>query len=142
MKLDKRDIIYSKIIRLSSGDPPVCEYCRAKYPEARGLEAAHIYGRRHKISRWSLNPRNAVSLCHYHHRYFTERPLDFTRWLDGYFGETKLEKLRELVHCGVKLTLHDKEELYKYLKDQYNSLMDIRETGNFKQIDFIPWERP
>lgn len=141
MKLDKRDLLYSKIIRGSSGEPPVCEYCRKEFPELRGLECAHIYGRRHKTARWSLNPRNAVSLCHYHHRYFTERPVDFTRWLEGYLGDDELERLRELVHCGDKLTTADKEDLYQYLRDCYQELAQRRLEGDTGIISFKEWSR-
>ena len=141
MKRDKRDILYSKLIRFGSGATPICEYCGKEYPNGIGVECSHIYGRRNQTSRCLLNPRNAVSLCHYHHRYFTENPLEFNRFLNALLGEEHLAGIRKVVHSNIKLTRADKEDLYQYLKGCEELLKTLRMNGYQGTVDYPEWKR-
>jgi len=88
-----------------------CEYCGKS---GARVECAHIFGRRAKSTRWDLN--NAVSLCHHHHRHFTENPILFFDWIAGYIGEEKLDALRLKSHQVKKWTAAEKADLYQSLK--------------------------
>ena len=51
-----------------------------------GLEAAHIIGRAQRVVRWSLKPRNGLSLCHNHHRMFDTYRIDRTQLIEDSIG--------------------------------------------------------
>ena len=71
IKRDAADHYFSLCVRAKAGFK--CEFCGKEFPGPdQGLHCAHIVGRRNASTRWSLD--NAVSLCYYHHRYFTENP--------------------------------------------------------------------
>ena len=74
IKRDAADIVFSKVVRTRDGECLVCG-------KRDTLECAHIYGRRAIVTRWDM--MNAVTLCHYHHRHFTENPVEFHQWLTG-----------------------------------------------------------
>ena len=118
MKRDKFDIVFSKLIRSLAGHK--CEFCRKV--DTR-VECAHIFGRRAKSTRWDIN--NAVSLCHYHHRYFTENPVLFFDWLSEYLGEERLDALRLKSHQVKKWTSAEKTDLYSYLKAELAKVESI-----------------
>ncbi len=121
MKRDKYDILYSKIIRGLAGNR--CEYCGTTDGQ---IECAHIVGRRSKSTRWFLGDKdtapNAVSLCHHHHRHFTENPLDFTAWLNEYIGEDKITALRVKGWQAKKWGKEEKEEMYQTMKEMLQLL--------------------
>jgi predicted restriction endonuclease len=115
VKRDKYDIVFSKLIRAMAGNR--CEYCRKKDGQ---IDCAHIFGRRHRNTRWDIE--NAVALCRHHHRYFTERPVDFVTWLENYKGKPSLDELRVKAHQVKKWTKEEKEEMYLDLKARLEKL--------------------
>jgi hypothetical protein len=80
IKLEACDTWCSKVVRQKANY--TCEYCGKQ--DSR-MECCHIHGRRAKSVRWSLD--NLLCLCSHHHRYFTENPTEFTRWLEGKFDD-------------------------------------------------------
>ena len=111
MKRCKYDIVFSKLIRSMAGHR--CEYCGIS---GCRVECAHIFGRRARSTRWDID--NAVSLCNYHHRYFTENPVLFFDWLSEYIGDEKLDALRLRAHSVKKWAKDEKEEMYQDLKSK------------------------
>lgn len=81
----KADRLFSLIIR-SRG---YCENCGT----TQNLQTAHIYSRRYSHTR--CDPENAVCLCAGCHRYFTDRPVEFSSWLHGHVGVARLTRIRE-----------------------------------------------
>lgn len=74
---DKSDTLFSKIIR-SAGR---CRYCGSTY----ALEAAHIIGRAHNVTRCDLN--NAICLCTVCHYHFTNSSkAEWSFWVDHVKG--------------------------------------------------------
>lgn len=67
------DRLWSMIVRTAD----VCARCGTDY----GLQAAHIVPRRHTATR--CDPSNGVCLCRACHSYFTVRPDEFDRWVEG-----------------------------------------------------------
>lgn len=72
----KADRLFSEIIR-SVG------YCEAVgfdgRPCSSQLQTAHICSRRHSATRTDV--RNAFCLCFAHHRWFTDHPVQFSRFI-------------------------------------------------------------
>lgn len=110
VKRDQADIWFSKAVRARDGK---CVYCG----KAETLEAAHIYGRRLKSVRWSMD--NCIALCHYHHRYFTEQPIEFRDWLVSVYGEGHMEMLKEKARQIFKSTHAIRKEIAKHYREQY-----------------------
>lgn len=111
IKREACDKWFSDVVREKANY--TCEHC--KKTDSR-MECAHIYGRRLKSVRWSLD--NAVCLCHWCHRDFTENPLKFTDWLNQYFGEGHMEILREKQRGIFKATPEIKKEISKHYRDE------------------------
>lgn len=71
--------------------PHRCEYCGRSYPEGKGLEVSHFFGRRGEATR--QDPDNVDLICNYCHRQFHERPADYTNWKKKKMGEKEFNKL-------------------------------------------------
>lgn len=109
IKRTNADIWFSKAVRLRDGHCLVCG-------TDQSLECAHIYGRRRRIVRYSLD--NAVTLCHHHHRAFTESPLAFSGWLELELGATHLEILTEKCRGILKENKAVRDEIAKHYREQ------------------------
>ena len=115
IKRESCDKWFSDVVRQKSNY--TCEHC--KKTDSR-MECAHIYGRRLKSVRWSLD--NAVCLCHWCHRDFTENPLKFTDWLNQYFGEGHMDILREKKNAILKATPDVKKDISKHYREELKKL--------------------
>jgi hypothetical protein len=119
IKRDAADKWFSDVVRKKASH--VCEHCCKV--DGR-MECAHIFGRAAKSVRWSLD--NAICLCHYCHRKFTENPTEFTSWLESKLGKGHMDMLREkwqvLMPTNKKLrseiSKHYREELKKMDADE------------------------
>ena len=109
------DAAFSNAIRLNKNH--TCEHCGRS--DGR-TECAHIFGRRHKSVRWDT--MNALSLCHGCHRKFTENPLDFTTWLQGYLGQGYLDILTEKRNQIMKTNKALRAEIAKFYRGQVKLL--------------------
>jgi hypothetical protein len=70
------DINFSLCIRLAADH--ICESCGGE-----AGDCAHIMGRRHFGSRWSVV--NAIALCRKCHNKYTDEPSDWSDFIDGKF---------------------------------------------------------
>lgn len=109
IKRTNADIWFSKAVRLRDGHCLVCGTDQT-------LECAHIYGRRRKIVRYSMD--NAVTLCHHHHRVFTENPLAFAGFLETELGAGHLEILTEKCRGILKENKAVRDEIAKHYREQ------------------------
>lgn len=119
IKRDRADKYFSDVIRAKAGWS--CECCHKHYggPSA-GLHCAHIYGRANKAVRWSLD--NAVSLCFYCHRTFTENPIEFREWLFDYLGEGHMDILLEKKNQQFKTTALIRDEIADHYREEFKLL--------------------
>lgn len=130
IKREAADHYFSLCVRAKANF--TCEFCGKGFPGPdQGLHCAHIVGRRNASTRWSLD--NAVSLCAYHHRYFTENPLDFISWLAQYLGDGHMEILMEKKNEVYRVRASDKKEIAKHYREQW------KEWGSGEAIDFLSW---
>ena len=94
MKRDKRDAVFSLLIRERSNW--TCERCGCYVPEGerQRLHCSHIVSRKYRRLRWE--PLNAVSHCAMCHSHLTDRPHEFGRWVDEKLGRGVSARLSEL----------------------------------------------
>ena len=109
IKRDGADIAFSKAVRHRDKR---CTHCGTD----QTLQCAHIYGRRQKVVRWSMD--NAVTLCAGCHRYFTENPIPFHDWLLETLGEGHMELLREKTRGHMKTNEALRKEIGKHYRDE------------------------
>lgn len=95
IKRDAADRNFSLAVR--TRDKFTCQYCGKD-----GTDAAHIFGRRSKVVRWSMD--NALCLCRYHHQYFESNPVAFTDFLTSHLGEEHMDRLRVKAQGHMKTT--------------------------------------
>jgi len=109
IKRDAADIAFSKAVRHRDKH---CLNCG----RTDTLQCAHIYGRRQKVVRWSLD--NAITLCAGCHRYYTENPVSFHDWLLETMGEGHMEILREKTRGHMKTNEALRKEIAKHYRDE------------------------
>jgi hypothetical protein len=105
----KADKLFSEIVR-SLG------YCEAEGYDDRHcsnqLQTAHIITRKRSATRTNL--RNAYALCFAHHRYFTDYPRQFSRFITGTWAQ---EYYDELYQESIIATKIDWGERVAYLTE-------------------------
>jgi hypothetical protein len=91
----KCDVLASKITR-SVGK---CKRCNS----TEWLQTSHIISRRYAATRTNLE--NLECLCAKCHRFFTDHPVEFTKWIfsSNSIGEAKYEELRKLSLAYTKM---------------------------------------
>lgn len=82
------DRLFSLIIRHAG----VCRY-HINTPCKGPLQCAHIVSRRYRTVRW--HEGNAMPLCAGAHRYFTDRPLEWERFVRDYLPGDTFSALKE-----------------------------------------------
>jgi len=88
--------LHAEIIR-STG---YCENCFREPPQVQ-LQCAHIQGRKASATRTQL--RNAFCLCAGCHRIFTDKPLNFSRFITGTWAQEYREELIRLSNTMTKM---------------------------------------
>jgi hypothetical protein len=94
------------------------------------MDCAHIYGRRYKSVRWDT--LNALCLCNSCHRGYTESPLDFQDWLQGYLGQGYLDILNEKRHRIQKTNKAYRAEVAAHYREQFKLL----QAGGHELVSF------
>jgi hypothetical protein len=101
-------------------------YYRAETPfcEARGLDGvncggplewAHIFSR--VILHIRYEPYNKLILCSGHHRYHTNKPIEWTRFLEKHFAD-RLAKAEAVRYGYAKLTVADYQAWIEYFQEK------------------------
>lgn len=103
----KCDVLFSKHIR-SIG---YCENCFRKDNEVQ-LQCAHINSRRFSATRTLL--LNAFCLCAGCHRYYTDYPREFSRFITGTWAQEHYDQVFQLSRTNTKMNW---TEQLKYLKE-------------------------
>lgn len=115
IKLDKNDILFSKMIRERDGK---CVFCGKKDTK---LECSHFWGRGDKTNRF--NPKNADTLCFYCHLTNEGNKQGFYRdWKLKQLGKREYDKMEKSHYQGYKkYGAYEKELLNEILKLQYKN---------------------
>lgn len=110
LKLRPDDILFSKYLRKKRGYR--CERCGVIYPEGKGLQVSHYWGRKAESVR--IDEENCDILCFHDHQIFEENPTMYVEW--------KLNKLGQKKHDALKIRAH----LYKK-KDVKANVLAIKQ---------------
>jgi hypothetical protein len=117
IKLDKNDILFSKMIRERDGK---CVFC-GKIAMQSKLECSHFWGRGDKHNRF--NPDNCDTLCWYDHMQNEGNK-------QGKYRDFKIKQLGKKVYNEMerkhyqetkKYGEFEKEKLHQILKEQYKN---------------------
>ena len=114
VKRSAADDWFSKSVR--HRDQHRCQFCFAE-----GTDCAHIFGRAKKSVRWSMD--NAITLCRYHHRYFTANPVEFTDWLTKTLGHGHMDILREKANAILKTNKLLRKEISDHYRTEYRKAL-------------------
>ncbi len=129
IKRDPLDALFSEFIRARDGNR--CRKCgrgagesiatsSSNHVPAR-IECSHIFSRRHQTTR--LDPDNAIALCHYHHRWWHENPIDAGNWIRELLGEDFIDRLRfKAFSTGHKLQPYERDLKRAELKQMIEDL--------------------
>lgn len=90
-----------------------CERCGRSGNNPQDIQWAHIKSRRYLSTRWSLN--NCFCLCATCHRWFTDNPDEFYKWIDANYSE-QYERLMEEFKPTNPMGKVQMQELYDGLK--------------------------
>ena len=98
-----------------------CRYCNTVYQEgAQGLDAAHIYGRAIKSTRW--HAPNIIALCRYCHQKTGESPLMFVEWLSQEFSIRARKALRHQALTILKTNPALRAEVSAHYRAEYKRM--------------------
>lgn len=132
IKLDASDRAFSEALRLSRHF--VCENCGVQGGKKGGdlpqIECCHIYGRRHSATRWDT--LNCLAMCHTCHRTYTENPVAFTRFLEGYVGQGYLDIMNEKRQQIFRTTKAMRAEIAKH----YRNEIKLMEAGPHDLVSY------
>lgn len=125
--------LHSTLIR-SLKECEACDYqcpCIDEWNHTRGckLQAAHIQGRTASLTRTALF--NAFSLCASCHRKFTDKPLDFSRFVTTTWAQEYRDDLILMSNTMTKMDWDYRYEVlkrYKKLIEEGKSLQEVRQT--------------
>lgn len=116
--------LHAELIR-STG---YCESCFKEPPQVQ-LQCAHIQGRKSSATRTQL--RNAFSLCASCHRIYTDKPLNFSRFITGTWAQEYRDELIRLSNTPTKIDWSEElqrlKNLEKLIKSGELTLAEARE---------------
>jgi hypothetical protein len=138
IKRDLTDDLFSKVIRLRSGDPARCEKCGIQSEDIGDFDCSHIITRRYTTGGLRWNPDNANCLCRSCHKWFTDHPAEFGRWLISYLGEGHLDLLQERLRGGCKVTKAMKKEIRKHYRSEIKRVETARMDGFTGYFEIVP----
>lgn len=115
IKLDPRDILFSKMIRERDGK---CVFC-GKNAEQAKLECSHFWGRADKHHRF--DPKNCDTLCFYcHSQNEGNKQGKYRDFKIHQLGQETYDRMEKLHYQETKkYGAYEKEILLKILKEQY-----------------------
>jgi transposase-like protein len=129
ISIDKRDTVFSKIVRLRARWN--CDRCGRFFNLGHGLQCSHFYGRRHRATRWAFD--NAAAHCFACHNFLGENPIEFAAWVRKFLGDVRYEELTQKHRQVVKRTKADLEALYQHLKEQ---LRLLEANADYAVVDY------
>src|SRR3990167_7690933 len=136
VKRDKRDAIFSLLIRERSSW--LCERCGKQFSreDGQGLHCSHFISRRHRSTRW--HPDNAAAHCFSCHQYLGEHPMEFTRWIEARLGQGRADIMMRYSQVVAKFSKKDLESIYRFMKNAHWDMLDERSRSPRSRLNFPP----
>jgi 5-methylcytosine-specific restriction endonuclease McrA len=103
------DVLFSIYLRKKRNY--TCERCLRYFPEGKGLDVSHFYGRRAESVRFSES--NVDVLCRGCHRYFGENPAEYYEWKLKNLGQAAFDHLTIQAHRPSKKDIESNIALIK-----------------------------
>lgn len=131
IKRDKHDAAFSDAIREAANW--TCERCGYHDPDgeakgsSRSIECSHIYGRRHKSTRWY--PDNCTSLCTSCHFILGSDPIEHAAFARRHLGDERFERLVAMAAMVWKWTKAEKAEMLQHYRAEIKRIRRQRATG-------------
>lgn len=134
IKRDAADAAFSDCVRERANW--TCEHCETYYPEGsrRGIECAHIIGRR--VKRLRQHPDNAVCLCTACHMHFSSQPIEFTRFITEKIGQGLIDILHELARELIKYNKAFVKDCAAHYREQLKIMQEKRKQGETGYLEF------
>ena len=136
MKTSTLDNTFSLLVRERNNW--ACEKCSCFFPEDERvrLHCSHIITRTYRNLRW--HPLNDVAHCAECHRYLTDRPTEFGRWVENYprLGPLAADRLREMAIPIGKMSAPLMKEIHSNLKTSLEAMRMQRADGVTGRIEF------
>ena len=133
MKIDAADKWFSKCVRERANW--ACERCRKWYAEGSpGLHCSHLFGRRHKATRW--HPMNAFAHCYACHQYLGSNPVEFAIWAERYMSPLQVEVVRRLHLAIYKTNAELRRDIARHYQREHASLIERRNGGLHDRLEF------
>lgn len=79
------------------------------------------------------------ALCRGCHRESESQPVNHAAWLESYLGKGFAEILNEKLNGGQRMKQHDKDEMYKHMKGQWEKLYAARMAGEQGYVEITDW---
>lgn len=89
IRLRKTDVLFSKYLRKKRGYKS--DYSGVYYPEGKGLQVSHFWGRRHENTRFDEDNCDILSFSE--HQHFEENPAIYQQWKLKKIGKKRYNEL-------------------------------------------------
>lgn len=119
----KATALHSQVVRLEGS----CEHC-GRHGSAVQLQCAHINSRRFNSTRTLL--MNAFCLCASCHRFFTDHPREFSKFITGTWHQEIYDDVFQLARSTTQFKT-DWQERVDFLKQAY---ADIQNGKSLKEV--------
>ena len=117
VRIDPLDTLFSRVVRLKADGR--CEYCLQSFPLEK-LQTSHFHGRRKLSTRFDFE--NVCAVCYSCHNFFHEHPNMHVAFFEKRLGTERFEALNIRANMIIKMSVHDRHELKKKLKDMIKEL--------------------
>lgn len=118
----KADKLFSEVIRAQG-------YCEAANWDGRAcssqLQTAHICTRKRSATR--CDTRNAFCFCFAHHRYFTDYPRQFSRFITGTWAANYYDQIYQKSITPTKVDWQERVDFLSRIKSGEITLKEARE---------------
>ena len=134
VKEKRLDALFSLLIRGRADytcEARVTKNCDGSYGK---MDCSHFFGRRHRSTRFF--PGNAACHCSTCHRWLTENPYEFGKWIEEHLGADKTQVLRLRAHTTLKRSPAQTRDLFNEMTAALKDMQERRAMGLTGRLEF------
>lgn len=103
------------------------------------IETCHIFGRRTLSMRW--HPDNLISLSKDWHRFFTENPREWRKWVEWKLGTVRYWALQgRFNQYDIKYTPDDRKAIAEHFRAEFERLCELRNDGARGRLALVAFD--